>query len=189
MTSATSRARARSGGSPAGGSAKPAAPPKPAPPAGTPVRLTGAQSLVRSLEAVGVEVVFGIPGGTILPAYDPLLDSTKLRHVLVRHEQGAGHAATGYAQATGKVGVCMATSGPGATNLVTPLADAHMDSVPVVAITGQQSRSLIGTDAFQEADICGITLPITKHNFLVTDPAEIPRTIAEAFHLASTGRP
>jgi acetolactate synthase-1/2/3 large subunit len=144
---------------------------------------------VRSLEAVGVEVVFGIPGGTILPAYDPLLDSTKLRHVLVRHEQGAGHAATGYAQATGKVGVCMATSGPGATNLVTPLADAHMDSVPVVAITGQQSRSLIGTDAFQEADICGITLPITKHNFLVTDPAEIPRTIAEAFHLASTGRP
>src|SRR5690606_28380792 len=122
MTSATSRARARSRGSPAGGSAKPAAPPHPGPPAGTPVRLTGARSLVRSLEAVGVEVVFGIPGGTILPAYDPLLDSTKLRHVLVRHEQGAGHAATGYAQASGKVGVCMATSGPGATNLVTPLA-------------------------------------------------------------------
>nr|WP_038044505.1 acetolactate synthase large subunit [Thermocrispum agreste] len=188
MTSATSRARSRSAGSPAGGTAKPAAP-KPAPPAGTPIRVTGAQSLVRSLEAVGVEVVFGIPGGAILPAYDPLLDSTKLRHVLVRHEQGAGHAATGYAQATGKVGVCMATSGPGATNLVTPLADAHMDSVPVVAITGQQTRALIGTDAFQEADICGITLPITKHNFLVTDPAEIPRTIAEAFHLASTGRP
>jgi acetolactate synthase-1/2/3 large subunit len=133
--------------------------------------------------------VFGIPGGTILPAYDPLLDSTKVRHVLVRHEQGAGHAATGYAQATGKVGVCMATSGPGATNLVTPLADANMDSVPVVAITGQQSRPLIGTDAFQEADICGITMPITKHNVLVTDPAEIPRAIAEAFHLASTGRP
>ncbi|GAB3907454.1 acetolactate synthase large subunit [Kibdelosporangium lantanae] len=153
------------------------------------MRVTGAQSLVRSLEAVGCEVVFGIPGGTILPAYDPLLDSTKVRHVLVRHEQGAGHAATGYAQATGKVGVCMATSGPGATNLVTPLADANMDSVPVVAITGQQTRQLIGTDAFQEADICGITLPITKHNFLVTDPAEIPRTIAEAFHLASTGRP
>jgi acetolactate synthase I/II/III large subunit len=163
--------------------------PKPAPPTGTPVRVTGAQSLVRSLEAVGVEVVFGIPGGTILPAYDPLLDSTKVRHVLVRHEQGAGHAATGYAQATGEVGVCMATSGPGATNLVTPLADANMDSVPLVAITGQQSRALIGTDAFQEADICGITLPITKHNFLVTDPAEIPRTIAEAFHLAKTGRP
>ncbi|OLF16667.1 acetolactate synthase large subunit [Actinophytocola xanthii] len=167
----------------------PGARPKPAPPTGTPVRVTGAQSLVRSLEAVGVEVVFGIPGGTILPAYDPLLDSTKVRHVLVRHEQGAGHAATGYAQATGKVGVCMATSGPGATNLVTPLADANMDSVPVVAITGQQTRALIGTDAFQEADICGITIPITKHNFLVTDPAEIPRTIAEAFHLAATGRP
>ncbi len=169
---------------------RPAGPrPKPAPPTGTPVRVTGAQSLVRSLEAMGVEVVFGIPGGTILPAYDPLLDSTKVRHVLVRHEQGAGHAATGYAQATGKVGVCMATSGPGATNLVTPLADANMDSVPVVAITGQQTRALIGTDAFQEADICGITLPVTKHNFLVKDPAEIPRTIAEAFHIASTGRP
>ncbi|KHF45557.1 acetolactate synthase [Saccharomonospora viridis] len=151
--------------------------------------MTGAQSLVRSLEAIGVEAVFGIPGGTILPAYDPLLDSTKVRHVLVRHEQGAGHAATGYAQATGKVGVCMATSGPGATNLVTPLADAYMDSVPVVAITGQQTRALIGSDAFQEADICGITMPITKHNFLVTDPADIPRVIAEAFHLASTGRP
>src|SRR5215472_9252998 len=121
--------------------------PKPAPPAGAPVRVTGAQSLVRSLEALGCQAVFGIPGGTILPAYDPLLDSTILRHVLVRHEQGAGHAATGYAQATGKVGVCMATSGPGATNLVTPLADAHMDSVPVVAITGQQTRPLIGTDA------------------------------------------
>nr|WP_229813263.1 acetolactate synthase large subunit [Lentzea flava] len=153
------------------------------------MRVTGAQSLVRSLEAVGCEVVFGIPGGTILPAYDPLLDSTKVRHILVRHEQGAGHAATGYAQATGKVGVCMATSGPGATNLVTPLADANMDSVPVVAITGQQTRPLIGTDAFQEADICGITMPITKHNMLVTDPAEIPRAIAEAFHIAATGRP
>jgi acetolactate synthase-1/2/3 large subunit len=134
-------------------------------------------------------VVFGIPGGTILPAYDPLLDSTKVRHILVRHEQGAGHAATGYAQATGKVGVCMATSGPGATNLVTPIADANMDSVPIVAITGQQSRPLIGTDAFQEADICGITMPITKHNVLVIDAAEIPRAIAEAFHIASTGRP
>ncbi|HEY1574424.1 MAG TPA: acetolactate synthase large subunit [Pseudonocardiaceae bacterium] len=163
--------------------------PKPAPPAGAPVRLTGAQSLVRSLESVGCEVVFGIPGGAIMPAYDALLDSTKVRHVLVRHEQGAGHAATGYAQATGKVGVCVATSGPGATNLVTPLADAYMDSVPVVAITGQVAQPLIGTDGFQEADICGITMPITKHNFLVTDPAEIPRTVAEAFHLASTGRP
>ncbi len=167
----------------------PAQPPKPAPPVGAPVRVTGAQALVRSLEALGCEAVFGIPGGTILPAYDPLLDSTILRHVLVRHEQGAGHAATGYAQATGKVGVCMATSGPGATNLVTPLADAHMDSVPVVAITGQQTRALIGTDAFQEADITGITMPVTKHNMLVKDPAEIPRAIAEAFHLAATGRP
>ena len=163
--------------------------PKPGPPAGAPVRVTGAQALVRSLEAVGCEVVFGIPGGAILPAYDPLLDSSKLRHVLVRHEQGAGHAAAGYAQATGKVGVCMATSGPGATNLVTPIADAYMDSVAVVAITGQVPRPAIGTDAFQEADISGITLPITKHNFLVTDPAEIPRVIAEAFHLAGTGRP
>jgi acetolactate synthase-1/2/3 large subunit len=133
--------------------------------------------------------VFGIPGGAIMPAYDALLDSTKVRHVLVRHEQGAGHAAAGYAQATGKVGVCVATSGPGATNLVTPLADAYMDSVPVVAITGQVAQPLIGTDGFQEADICGITMPITKHNFLVTDPAEVSRTIAEAFHLASTGRP
>jgi acetolactate synthase-1/2/3 large subunit len=150
--------------------------------------ITGAQSLVRSLEAVGVDVVFGIPGGAILPLYDPLFDSS-LRHVLVRHEQGAGHAATGYAQATGRVGVCMATSGPGATNLVTPLADAYMDSVPVVAITGQVPSGAIGTDAFQEADIRGITMPITKHNFLVTDAADIPQRIAEAFHLASTGRP
>ncbi|MEJ3657023.1 acetolactate synthase large subunit [Actinomycetes bacterium KLBMP 9759] len=151
--------------------------------------MTGAQSLVRSLEEVGCDVVFGIPGGTILPAYDPLLDSTRVRHVLVRHEQGAGHAATGYAQATGRVGVCMATSGPGATNLVTPIADAHMDSIPLVAITGQQSRPLIGTDAFQEADITGITMPVTKHNMLVTDAKDIPRAITEAFHLASTGRP
>ena len=150
---------------------------------------TGAQALVRSLEAVGVDVVFGIPGGAILPAYDPLMDSTSVRHVLVRHEQGAGHAATGYAQATGRVGVCMATSGPGATNLVTPIADAYMDSVPLVAITGQVPRSLIGTDGFQEADICGITLPITKHNFLIQDVDDIARTIAEAFHIASTGRP
>ena len=152
-------------------------------------QLSGAQSLVRSLEAAGVDTVFGIPGGAILPAYDPLMDSTQIRHVLVRHEQGAGHAAEGYAQATGRVGVCMATSGPGATNLVTPIADAHMDSVPIVAITGQVPSAAIGTDAFQEADIRGITMPITKHNFLVTDPAEIPRTIAEAFHIASTGRP
>jgi acetolactate synthase I/II/III large subunit len=155
----------------------------------TPVEVTGAQSLVLSLEAMDVDTVFGIPGGAILPAYDPLLDSVKVRHILVRHEQGAGHAAEGYASATGKVGVCMATSGPGATNLVTPLADAHMDSVPVVAITGQVSSGAIGTDAFQEADIRGITMPITKHNYLVTNAADIPRVIAEAFHIASTGRP
>ncbi len=154
-----------------------------------PESLTGAQSLVRSLESVGAEVVFGIPGGAILPAYDPIFDSKKLRHILVRHEQGGGHAAEGYAQATGKVGVCMATSGPGATNLVTPIADAYMDSVPLVAITGQVPSGSIGTDAFQEADIVGITMPITKHNFLVTHVDDIPRTIAEAFHLASTGRP
>src|SRR5688572_12882195 len=155
--------------------------------AGTP--MTGAKSLITALEHAGAENVFGIPGGAILPAYDPLFDSTKLRHILVRHEQGAGHAAQGYAAATGKVGVCMATSGPGATNLVTPIADAHMDSVPLVAVTGQVSSAAIGTDAFQEADIRGITMPITKHNFLVTDAAQIPRTIAEAFHIASTGRP
>ncbi len=151
--------------------------------------VTGAQSLIRSLEEVGVDTVFGIPGGTILPAYDPMMDSTRVRHVLVRHEQGAGHAATGYAQATGKVGVCMATSGPGATNLVTPIADANMDSVPLVAITGQVVSAAIGTDAFQEADIVGITMPITKHSFLVTRAEDIPRVIAEAFHIASTGRP
>ncbi|MEO5853500.1 MAG: acetolactate synthase large subunit [Nocardioides sp.] len=156
---------------------------------GAPERMTGAQSLIRSLENAGTENIFGIPGGAILPAYDPLMDSTKIRHILVRHEQGAGHAAQGYASATGKVGVCMATSGPGATNLVTPIADAYMDSVPMVAVTGQVGAAFIGTDAFQEADIRGITMPITKHNFLVTDPAEIPRTIAEAFHIASTGRP
>src|ERR1700753_2925682 len=152
-------------------------------------RMTGAQAMVRALEELDAQVVFGIPGGAILPAYDPLFDSTKVRHILVRHEQGAGHAATGYAQATGRVGVCMATSGPGATNLVTPIADAYMDSVPMVAITGQVPSAAIGTDAFQEADICGITMPITKHNFLVQDAADISRTLAEAFHIAATGRP
>jgi acetolactate synthase-1/2/3 large subunit len=156
-------------------------------PAGEP--MSGASSVVRSLEALGVDVVFGIPGGAILPLYDPLMDSRSVRHILVRHEQGAGHAAEGYAHATGRVGVCMATSGPGATNLVTPIADAYMDSVPMVAITGQVASASIGTDAFQEADISGITMPITKHNYLVTDPAEIPRTLAEAFHIAGTGRP
>ncbi|MCH9718251.1 MAG: acetolactate synthase large subunit [Actinomycetia bacterium] len=152
-------------------------------------QITGSESLVKSLEHAGVEVVFGIPGGAILPAYDPLMDSSGIRHILVRHEQGAGHAAEGYAQATGKVGVCMATSGPGATNLVTAIADAHMDSVPIVAITGQVPSKAIGTDAFQEADIRGITMPITKHNFLITDPAQIPEAIAQAFHIAATGRP
>ncbi|MFL6157952.1 MAG: biosynthetic-type acetolactate synthase large subunit, partial [Marmoricola sp.] len=155
---------------------------------GTGTQVTGAQSLIKSLESAGVENIFGIPGGAILPAYDPLFDSS-IRHILVRHEQGAGHAAQGYAAATGKVGVCMATSGPGATNLVTPIADAYMDSVPMVAVTGQVPAASIGSDAFQEADIRGITMPITKHSFLVTDPADIPRTVAEAFYLASTGRP
>ncbi|MEU1982305.1 acetolactate synthase large subunit [Nocardia sp. NPDC019395] len=183
-----------------GPAARKPAPSNPPAPAGAPTtpanrrqvppeRVTGAQSVVRSLEELGVDTVFGIPGGAVLPVYDPLFDSTKVRHVLVRHEQGAGHAATGYAQATGKVGVCMATSGPGATNLVTPIADAQMDSVPMVAITGQVGRSLIGTDAFQEADISGITMPITKHNFLIKDGIDIPRMLAEAFYLASSGRP
>jgi acetolactate synthase I/II/III large subunit len=151
-------------------------------------KMSGASSLVKSLESAGVDVMFGIPGGAILPAYDPIFDSS-IRHILVRHEQGAGHAATGYAQVTGRVGVCIATSGPGATNLVTPLADAAMDSVPMVAITGQVPSNAIGTDAFQEADIRGITMPFTKHNYLITDPDQIPRAIAEAFYIASSGRP
>ena len=150
--------------------------------------MSGASSLVQSLESAGVDVMFGLPGGAILPAYDPIFDS-KIRHILVRHEQGAGHAATGYAQVTGRVGVCIATSGPGATNLVTPLADAAMDSVPLVAITGQVPSVAIGTDAFQEADIRGITMPFTKHNYLITDPKDIPRAIAEAFYIAGSGRP
>jgi acetolactate synthase-1/2/3 large subunit len=179
------RATARSGERVTGAPLSAAPPPSPriSEPA------TGAESLVRSLECEGVDVIFGLPGGAILPAYDPLFDSTKLRHILVRHEQGAGHAASGYAHATGRVGVCMVTSGPGATNLVTPLADANMDSIPMVAITGQVAAAMIGTDAFQEADIVGITMPVTKHAFLVTDPADIPKRIAEAFHIASTGRP
>lgn len=150
--------------------------------------MNGARSLIQSLEHAGTEVIFGIPGGAILPAYDPIRDSS-IRHILMRHEQGAGHAAEGYAQATGKVGVCMATSGPGATNLVTPIADAFMDSIPMVAITGQVPRAVIGNDAFQEADITGITMPITKHSYRVMDPDEIPTAIAEAFYIASTGRP
>ena len=152
-------------------------------------QMTGAQALVESLEHAGAEVVFGLPGGAILPTYDPLMDAKKLRHVLVRHEQGAGHAASGYAHATGKVGVCLATSGPGATNLITAIADAQMDSIPMVAITGQVGSSFIGTDAFQEADIVGMTMPVTKHNFLVKDASDIPKVIKQAFHIASTGRP
>jgi acetolactate synthase-1/2/3 large subunit len=187
---ASSAGSPQAGGAPQpGGTSSAGAASRPPYAPASPVRVTGAQALVLALERVGVEVVFGIPGGAVLPAYDPLLDSKQIRHILVRHEQGAGHAATGYAQATGRTGVCMATSGPGATNLVTPLADAYMDSVPVVAITGQVSTNLIGTDGFQEADISGITYPVTKHNFLVTKPEDIARTIGEAFHLASTGRP
>ncbi len=151
--------------------------------------LTGAQTIVRSLELLGIDTIFGLPGGTILPTYDPLMDSQKIRHILVRHEQGAGHAAEGYASATGRLGVCIATSGPGATNLVTAIADAYMDSVPLLAITGQVNSHMIGTDAFQEADIVGITMPITKHSFLVTRPEDIPETIASAVLIATTGRP
>ncbi len=151
--------------------------------------LTGAEAVVRSLELLGVTDVFGLPGGAILPVYDPLMSAASLRHILVRHEQGSGHAAEGYASASGKVGVCIATSGPGATNLVTAIADAYMDSVPLLAITGQVFSTLMGTDAFQEADIVGITMPITKHSFLVKDAAEIPRAIAAAYEIASTGRP
>jgi acetolactate synthase I/II/III large subunit len=151
--------------------------------------LTGAQAIVRSLELLGVTDIFGLPGGAILPTYDPLMDSTKIRHILVRHEQGAGHAAEGYASASGKLGVCIATSGPGATNLVTAIADAHMDSVPLLAITGQVNSTAIGTDAFQEADIVGITMPITKHSFLVTKAEDIPGVLAAAALIATTGRP
>jgi acetolactate synthase-1/2/3 large subunit len=151
--------------------------------------LTGAQAVIRSLELLGVDTVFGLPGGAILPTYDPLMDSKLIRHILVRHEQGAGHAAEGYASASGKLGVCIATSGPGATNLVTAIADAHMDSVPLLAITGQVGSHLIGTDAFQEADIVGITMPITKHSFLVSNPADVPGAIAAAVLIATTGRP
>jgi acetolactate synthase-1/2/3 large subunit len=150
--------------------------------------LTGAEALIRALEHEGVDIVFGMPGGAILPAYDPLFDSP-IRHVLVRHEQGAGHMASGYAHATGRVGVCIATSGPGATNLITALQDAYMDSIPVVAITGQVARTSIGMDAFQEAHTWGISMPVTKHNYLITDVEEIPDVIREAFHLAGTGRP
>ncbi|MGL3806046.1 acetolactate synthase large subunit [Paeniglutamicibacter sp. R2-26] len=154
-----------------------------------PTEMLGSQAIIRTLEELGVKDVFGLPGGAIMPTYDSLMDSTKINHVLVRHEQGSGHAAQGYAMVTGEVGVCIATSGPGATNLVTAIADAHMDSVPMVAITGQVNSAFIGSDAFQEADIVGITMPITKHSFLVTKAEDIPRMLASAFYIASTGRP
>ncbi|MBP2435882.1 acetolactate synthase large subunit [Microbacterium amylolyticum] len=163
----------------------------PRPPArhsSTPV-ITGAEAVVRSLELLGVKDVFGLPGGAILPAYDALMGDNSLNHILVRHEQGAGHAAEGYASASGEVGVAIATSGPGATNLVTAIADAYMDSVPFVAITGQVFSTLMGTDAFQEADIVGITMPVTKHSFLVRKAEDIPQAIAQAFEIAKTGRP
>jgi acetolactate synthase-1/2/3 large subunit len=152
------------------------------------MQLTGAQALVKSLEMQGVEVVFGLPGGAILPVYDPIIDSS-IRHILVRHEQGAGHMAEGYAQVTGRPGVAMVTSGPGATNIVTPLADAYMDSIPLVVVAGQVPTSSIGSDAFQECDTTGITMGVTKHNWLVTSADDIPRVIREAFHVATTGRP
>ncbi len=152
------------------------------------MQLTGAQALIKSLEMEGVEVAFGLPGGCILPAYDPILEST-LRHILVRHEQGAGHMAEGYAHVTGRPGVCIVTSGPAATNLVTPLMDAYMDSIPMVAITGQVPTHAIGTDAFQECDTLGITRSVTKHNELVMTAADLPRVVREAFHIATTGRP
>ncbi len=150
--------------------------------------MTGAAAIIKSLECLGVTDIFGLPGGAILPAYDPIYDA-KLNHILVRHEQGAGHAAQGYAIASGKVGCCIVTSGPGATNIVTAIADAAMDSVPLLCITGQVSADFIGTDAFQEVDIVGVTMPIAKHSFLVTKPEDVPKTIAEAYHIASTGRP
>ena len=152
------------------------------------MKMNGGQALMRSLENHGVEIIFGLPGGAILPVYDPLLESS-IRHVLVRHEQGAGHMAQGYAQATGRPGVAMVTSGPGATNIVTPLCDAYMDSVPIVVITGQVPYAAIGTDAFQECDTTGITMTITKHNYLVSEASEIPQVIHDAFHIATTGRP
>jgi len=151
-------------------------------------KMTGARAVIECLYRENVEVIFGYPGGTVLPLYDELYDAN-IRHILVRHEQAAAHAADGYARATGKTGVCLATSGPGATNLVTGIATAYMDSIPIIAITGQVPRSLIGCDAFQEANITGITLPITKHNYLVQDTKDLPRIFKEAFYIARTGRP
>src|SRR5216117_2502017 len=184
------RARMQEPGAPAAGDRSPGRDRTRRRPGGRrPMKVSGALALLRALEHEGVEVIFGIPGGASMPMYDPLVDASSIRHILCRHEQGAGHAAEGYAWATGRVGVCMATSGPGGTNLVTPIADAKMDSVPIVAITGQVPTPVVGNDAFQEADITGITMPITKHNFLVKDPAQIAETVREAFHIAATGRP
>src|SRR4051794_22265043 len=151
-------------------------------------KMNGGQALIKALEMEGVEVIFGLPGGAILPVYDPIIDSP-IRHILVRHEQGAGHMAEGFAHATGRPGVAMVTSGPAATNIVTPLCDAYMDSVPLVVITGQVPYAAIGTDAFQECDTTGITMPVTKHNFLVTRAEDIPEVVHHAFHIATTGRP
>ncbi|MGL4340328.1 MAG: acetolactate synthase large subunit [Rhodoglobus sp.] len=162
---------------------------RPRPKSSAPEMLTGSGAILRSLENLGVTDVFGLPGGAIMPFYDELMASTAVRHILVRHEQGAGHAAEGYASSSGKVGVAIATSGPGATNLVTAIADAYMDSVPLIAITGQVFSTSMGTDAFQEVDIVGITMPITKHSFLVTRPEDVPATLAAAHHIATTGRP
>ena len=148
------------------------------------MKLTGAQALIKSLETQGVDVMFGLPGGAILPVYDPIIDSS-IRHVLVRHEQGAGHMAEGYAQVTGRPGVAMVTSGPGATNIVTPLANAYMDSTPLIVVSGQVATASIGTDAFQECDITGVTMGITKHNWLIKDVEDIPRVVAAAFHVAT----
>ena len=159
------------------------------PKSATPEILTGSGAILRSLEHLGITDVFGLPGGAIMPFYDELMSSASIRHILVRHEQGAGHAAEGYASSTGKVGVAIATSGPGATNLVTAIADAHMDSVPLLAITGQVFSTSMGTDAFQEVVIVGITMPITKHSFLVTRAEDVPATLAAAYHIATTGRP
>ncbi len=165
--------------------------PVPTAPASAPAPevLTGSGAILRSLEMLGVKEVFGLPGGAIIPFYDELMTQSAIRHILVRHEQGAGHAAEGYAAASGKVGVAIATSGPGATNLVTAIADAYMDSVPVLFLTGQVFSTSMGTDAFQEVDIVGITMPITKHSFLVTKPEDVPEVLAAAYHIASTGRP
>src|SRR5579863_3535735 len=152
------------------------------------MKLSGAQALIKSLEMQGVDVMFGLPGGAILPVYDPIIDSS-IRHVLVRHEQGAGHMAEGYAMVTGRPGVALVTSGPGATDIGTPLSNAYMDSTPLVVVSGQVPTAAIGTDAFQECDITGVTMGITKHNWLIKDAHDIPRVVAAAFHVATTGRP